>query len=185
MSIKKRETNDNIRVISIEENKASEEANEPVFSKGLYDWVMFIFVYYSRIRETLKIDFESFIVLQVVVSHSLYHLNKEGVKKFSEIEKNVELLSISKLKENNKLSFASIAEVLQLPRETVRRKVLELNKKEIVQINDTSGIRLGSAYKTIYKEFVSKTTVDMSTLVKKWKNSGALDRLLQMEKKDN
>ena len=177
--------NENIRAISLEEKRANGEANEPVFSKGLYDWVMFIFVYYSRIRETLKIDFESFIVLQVVVSHSLYHLNKEGVKKFSEIEKNVELLSMSKLKENNKLSFASIAEVLQLPRETVRRKVLELNKKEIVQINNTSGIKLGPAYKTIYKEFVSKTTVDMSALVKKWKISGALDRLLQMEKKDN
>ena len=185
MSIKKRETNDNIRAISKEENKDSGEANKPVFSKGLYDWVMFIFVYYSRIRKTLKIDFESFIVLQVVVSHSLYHLNKEGVKKFSEIEKNVELLSMSKLRENNKLSFASIAEVLQLPRETVRRKVLELNKREIVQIDDTSGIKLGPAYKTIYKEFVSKTTVDMSALIKKWKISGALDRLLQMEKKDN
>ena len=185
MSIKKRETNDNIRAISIEENKANIEANEPVFSKGLYDWVMFIFVYYSRIRKTLKIDFESFIVLQVVVSHSLYHLNKEGVKKFSEIEKNVELLSMSKLRENNKLSFASIAEVLQLPRETVRRKVLELNKREIVQIDDTNGIKLGPAYKTIYKEFVSQTTVDMSTLVKKWKIAGALDKLLQMEKKDN
>ena len=185
MSIKKRETNDNIRVISKEENKDRGEANEPVFSKGLYDWVMFIFVYYSRIRKTLKIDFESFIVLQVVVSHSLYHLNKEGVKKFSEIEKNVELLSMSKLRENNKLSFASIAEVLQLPRETVRRKVLELNKREIVQIDDTRGIKLGPAYKTIYKEFVSQTTVDMSTLVKKWKIAGALDKLLQMEKKDN
>ena len=97
MSIKKRETNDNIRAISLEEKKTSIEANEPVFSRGLYDWVMFIFVYYSRIRETLKIDFESFIVLQVVVSHSLYHLNKDGAKKFSEIEKNVELLSMSKL----------------------------------------------------------------------------------------
>ena len=185
MSIKKRETNDNIRVISLEEKKTSIEANEPVFSRGLYDWVMFIFVYYSRIRETLKIDFESFIVLQVVVSHSLYHLNKEGAKKFSEIEKNVELLSMSKLRVNNKLSFASISEVLQLPRETVRRKVLELNKKEIIQINDTSGIRLGPAYKTIYKEFVSKTTIDTSTLVKRWKSTGALERLLQMDEKNS
>ena len=72
-----------------------------------------------------------------------------------------------------------------MPRETVRRKVLELNKREIVQIDDTSGIKLGPAYKTIYKEFVSQTTVDMSTLVKKWKSAGARDKLLQMEKKDN
>ena len=177
--------NENIRAISLEEKRANGEANEPVFSKGLYDWVMFILVYYSRIKEALKIDFESFIVLQVVVSHSLYHLNKEGVKKFSEIEKNVELLSMSKLRENNKLSFASIAEVLQLPRETVRRKILQLDKNKIVQIDKVSGVILGPAYKTIYKEFVSKTTIDMSTLIKKWKTSGALDKLLQVENKNN
>jgi len=185
MSLKDIQTNDNIKAISLEEEKANREAKEPVFSKGLYDWVMFILVYYSRIKETLKIDFESFIVLQVVVSHSLYHLNKEGVKKFTEIEKNVELLSMSKLRDNHKLSFASIAEVLQLPRETVRRKVLELDKNEIVKIDNISGIKLGPAYKTIYKEFVSKTTIDMSTLVKKWKTSGALDKLLQVENKNN
>ena len=185
MSIKKRETNDNIRVISIEEKKNSIEANEPVFSRGLYDWLMFLLAYYSRIRENLKIDFETFIILQVVVSHSLYHLNKDGAKKFTEIQKNFDLMSMSNLSKINKLAFASIAEVLHLPRETVRRKVLQLEEKEIVKVDDVSGILLGPAYKTIYKEFVSKTTVDMSALVKKWKISGALDKLLQMEKKDN
>ena len=40
-----------------------------------------------------------------------------------------------------------------------------------------------SAYKVIYKEFVSKTTLDTSTLVKRWKTNGTLERLLQMDKK--
>ena len=180
-----KDTIENIKTISSEEKKIIEGANEPAFSKGLYDWLMFLLAYYSRIRENLKIDFESFIVLQVVVSHSLYHLNKDGVKQFTEIQKNFDLMSMSNLSKINKLAFASIAEVLQLPRETVRRKVLQLEKKEIVKVDDVSGIILGPAYKAIYKEFVSKTTVDMSALIKKWKISGALDRLLQMEKKDN
>ena len=154
-----KETNENIKTISSEEKKDIKGANQPAFSKGLYDWLMFLLAYYSRIRENLKIDFETFIILQVVVSHSLYHLNKDGVKKFTEIQKNFDLMSMSNLSKINKLAFASIAEVLHLPRETVRRKVLQLEQKEIVKVDDVSGIILGPAYKTIYKEFVSKTTV--------------------------
>ena len=135
-----KETIENIKTISSEEKKGIAGANEPTFSKGLYDWLMFLLAYYSRIRENLKIDFETFIILQVVVSHSLYHMNKDGIKKFTELQKNFDLLSMSNLSKINKLAFASIAEVLQLPRETVRRKVLQLEEKEIVKVDDVSGI---------------------------------------------
>ena len=94
---------------------------------------MFIISFYSRVRETLKIDFETFVILQVVVSHSLYQVNKTGSKSYSEIKEHVEKLSMVKLKKNLKLTFASISEVIQLPRETVRRKVLELCKKNKVR----------------------------------------------------
>ena len=46
-----------------------------------------------------------------------------------------------------------------------------------------NGIKLGPNYKTIYKEFVSQTTLDMSSLVKKWKKTGALDTLLELGNK--
>ena len=142
---------------------------------------MFIISFYTRVRETLKIDFESFIVIQVVVSHSLYQLNKTGSKSYTEIKENVELLSKVKLKKNLKLTFASVSDVIQLPRETVRRKVLELCNIDILKFNSENGIKLGPAYKTIYKDFVSQTTVDISILIKKWKNSGALEKLLKLE----
>ena len=83
----------------------------------------------------------------------------------------------------NKLTFASIAEVLALPRETVRRKTLQLNKQQILTSSATKGIELGVGYKTIYKEFVAQTTLDLSSLVKKWKKSGALEHLLELDKK--
>ena len=183
MSLDKTKIGEDNKVISLAEAAKTREGAEPVFSKGLYEWIMFIISFYSRVRQTLKIDFETFIILQVVVSHSLYHLNKDGFKKFTEIQKNFDLMSMSNLSKINKLAFASIAEVLQLPRETVRRKVLQLEQKEIVKVDDVSGIILGPAYKTIYKEFVSKTTIDTSTLVKRWNTNGTLERLLQMDKK--
>jgi len=181
MSLKKKEIGEVNKVISLAEAAKKIEGNSgPTFSKGLYEWIMFVISFYSRVRETLKIDFETFIVLQVVVSHSLYQVNKTGSKSYAEIKEHVEKLSTVKLKKNLKLTFASIAAVIQLPRETVRRKVLELCKKDILTFNRENGIKLGHAYKTIYQEFVSQTTVDMSSLVKKWKQSGALDKLLEL-----
>ena len=186
MSLKKTEIGEDNKVISLTEAaRKLDDKTGPTFSKGLYEWIMFIVSFYSRVRETLKIDFETFIVLQVVVSHSLYQVNKTGSKSYSEIKEHVEKLSIVKLKKNLKLTFASISEVIQLPRETVRRKVLELCKKDILKFNSENGIKLGPSYKTVYKEFVSQTTTDMSVLVKKWKHSGALDKLLELDKNNN
>ena len=171
------------KVISFEEISKEKNLKEPMFSQGLYHWVMFILSFYTRVRENLKIDFESFVILQVVVSHSLYQINKSGNKTFSELEDQMIKITQSKTPKNSKLTFASISEVLQLPRETVRRKVIHLSKKNILTFNTVDGIKLGPAYKTIYKDFVSKTTADISILIKKWKNSGALEKLLELENK--
>ena len=159
------------------------DIKEPMFSQGLYHWVMFILSFYTRVRENLKIDFETFVILQVVVSHSLYQLNKSGTKTFAELEDQINKITQRKIKNNSKLTYASIAEVLQLPRETVRRKVLTLSKRNILSSDTIDGIKLGPSYKTIYKEFVSQTTLDMSSLVRKWKKSGALETLLELDKK--
>ena len=178
MSITKTKMSKDETVISFERISNETAKGEPIFSKGLYDWVMFVLNFYSRVKNTLKIDFESFVILQVVVSHYLYELNKEGIKTFSELESKI---IQRETKKNNKLTFASVSEVLQLPRETVRRKVLNLNKKGILTFNSENGINVGPQYKTIYQDFVLQTTKDISTLVKKWKKSGAIDKLLELE----
>ena len=151
------------------------------FSKGMYDWVMFVLSFYVRVKEKLNIDFDSFVILQVVVSHSLYEINKTGPKTFLELGEQMAKLRNKKTKSDAKLTFASISDVLSLPRETVRRKVLNLCKKNILSFESDDGIKIGSAYKLIYADFVRHTTFDISTLAKKWKKSGVLDDLLSME----
>ena len=173
------------KVVSFKEATKEKGQKEPIFSQGLYNWVMFILSLYTRVRENLKIDYESFVILQVVVSHSLYQINKTGNKTFSELESHMTRVAQNKKIKNSKLTFASIADVLQLPRETVRRKVLGLSKSGILLGNTENGIKLGPTYKTIYKEFVTQTTLDLSSLIKKWKKSGALEHLLEIDKEIN
>jgi len=170
------------KVISLEEASKDMGLREPLFSKGLYHWVMFVLSLYTRVREKLNIDYESFVILQVVVSHSLYEINKSGNKTFAELEEQMSKITQKRNIKTSKLTFASIAEVLQLPRETVRRKIISLSKKDILTFNAYSGIKLGPSYKTIYKDFVSQTTLDLSSLMKKWEKSGALKTLLELDK---
>ena len=174
------------KVISFEKLSKRNHYSQPIFSKGLYNWVMFVISFYSRVKNILKIDFDTFVILQVVVSHSLYEINKSGLKTYEELENEINKIAGKQPVNNqNKLTFASIAGVLNLPRETVRRKVLLLNKKNILFFNSSGGIKLGPEYKKIYKDFVKETTLDLSKLIKKWKKTGALDKLLELKEEIN
>ena len=162
------------------------------FALGMYRFAMFIIRYYSRVRDELKIDYDSFIILQTVVSHSLYQLNKKkvGAKSYSELEKEWEKLIINKddtsqivenyssTSNNLKLSISSICLVTSLPKETTRRKVNELNKKNLIKISKKEGIILGSQYKKVFQDYVPETVIDVSTLIKSWEKNGVLKSLL-------
>ena len=50
------------------------------FAEGMYRFSMFMISYYSRVRQDLKIDYDSFMIVQTVVSNKLYALSKK--KKF-------------------------------------------------------------------------------------------------------
>ena len=86
------------KVISLEEASKEMGSKEPLFSKGLYHWVMFILSLYTRVREKLNIDYESFVILQVVVSHSLYEINKTGNKTFAQLEEQMTGITQKKYK---------------------------------------------------------------------------------------
>ena len=153
----------------------------PVFSSGLYSWMMFLINLYNRVKKNLKIDFDRFMILQLVVSDYLYKTNKNGIKNFNQIEQSLNNSS-DLFKEKRKVNIASIAEVLSLPRETVRRKVLYLSKIRLLDYTK-SGIGIGSEYKTVFNEFVADTVSKMSQLIKKWEQDGSLKKLLDFNKK--
>tara|TARA_B110000014_G_C20095122_1_gene573903 strand:- start:109 stop:630 length:522 start_codon:yes stop_codon:yes gene_type:complete len=152
----------------------------PTFSDGFYNWTMFLMNFYSRVRNILKIDFDSFMILQLVVSDYLYNTNKNGTKHFKELK--IIFKNHTELLKERKLNIASIADVLNLPRETVRRKIINLDKKKLLDYSK-SGISIGPEYKTVFNEFVSDTINNMSQLVKRWESNGSLKELLELNKK--
>ena len=163
------------------------------FGSGMYLFTMFIIRYYTRVREQLKIDYDSFIILQTVVSHSLYLLSKKKgeSQSYSELATEWEKLIINKkadvleevadyssTKKKLKLSISSICLVTTLPKETTRRKVNELINKNFLKISKKEGIILGSQYKKVFQNYVPETVKDVSKLMKNWEKGGVLKSLL-------
>jgi len=166
------------------------------FGTGMYGFLMFMIDYYRRVRSDLKLDFDSFIIIQIVVSHEVYIMQSETSKTYSEISDEFQKISkakdiddsflIFKAKElmskiqKHKLTVASICQVSTLPKETVRRKVKALVTRKILTHSKSEGVLVGPNYKKIYDETVPKTTLAFSKLVKKWKETGVLNSLLEL-----
>ena len=166
------------------------------FAEGMYIFSMFIIDYYSRVRSKLNIDYDSFIIIQTVVAQKLYQLKK--IKKsnsYEELEKLwenmvakhdsvVDFVSethFNKSKAVSKLSISSICLVTGLPKETVRRKVNELAKRNLLKTSQRDGVLLGSMYKKIFQNFVPQTTLEVSRLLKSWEKTGILKSLLNFK----
>ena len=183
-------------VTSIVENKLKHlDQKQKTFGKGMYEFLMFMIEHYRRVKTDLKMDFDSFIIIQVVVSHEVYIMQSENAKTYSEISDEFDKVSkatdidstllIFKAKElmskiqKNKLSASSICQVTTLPKETVRRKIKALVKKNILTQSKSEGILVGPGYKAIFDLTAPKTIQALSKLTKKWKTTGVLDNLLK------
>ena len=159
------------------------------FAQGMYRFSMFMINYYSRVRANLKLDYDSFMIVQTVVSHNLYQLQKTQNGGYKELAvfwevmvKNfnnpLELVANQSTNNKQKLSISSICLVMGLPKETVRRKVNQLSSKNLLKVSNKEGIILGPMYKKVFQDFVPETTLEVSKLIKFWEKSGVLKGLL-------
>ena len=171
----------------------SESANallmQKPFAQGMYRFSMFIINYYTRVRKNLNLDYDSFMIIQTVVSHNLYYLQKKEIGTYQELvsawelatsnsNNPLEAIENAKRHPNSKLTISSICLVLGLPKETVRRKINQLSNRSLLKVSNKDGIILGAMYKKIFQDFVPETTLEVSKLIKFWEKSGVLKGLL-------
>jgi len=183
-------------------SKRSKDEKNP-FSNGMYSFVMYMIDYYSRVRKQLKLDYDSFIIVQVVLSHNLYKINKQNnrnttynnlntywdmmLNKYDEKTNSkfafskLVPISISNIK--NKLTISSVCLITNLPKETVRRKIIALDKKGILKNDKKIGVTVGEGYKKIFANFVPSTVWETSKLISEWEKQGIIKNLLDFHEK--
>lgn len=139
----------------IEKNNKDSDVDKH-FGKAAYYVVMFLIEHYRIVREELNIDYDSFIILQVVNSHWLYNRTKESSMSWSDNWKALESNEAKKTLRKKKLSILAIAEILKLPQETTRRKVQKLIDMSILKRDSSSGIIYNERFISFHKEYSAK-----------------------------
>lgn len=165
-------------------NYINQELKKPIttdFSAGLYDWSIFLSNFYLRVKQVLKIDYESFMILQITLGYYLNTINKSGSNSIDDLSFRFEEIINEKTKKNSGLSVTSISSALNLPRETVNRKIDSLIKEKLLAMNNKS-IILGTNFQKIFGSFALETTHDLGKLITRWNNKDYLNRLIGLVK---
>ena len=166
-------------------NYINQELKNPItsdFSAGLYDWSVFLTNFYIRIKEALKIDYESFMILQITIGYYLNTINKSGASSIDDLSFRFEEIINEKTKKNSRLSVTSISTALNLPRETVNRKIDSLIERKLLVMDTNRSILLGPDFQKIFGSFALETTHDLGKLITRWNNKDYLDRLISLVK---
>ena len=139
-------------------NEGSETENnvDCQFGKAAYHVVMFLVEHFRIVKEELNIDYESFIILQVINSHWLYNKTKEGDITWSDNWKNIESNEAKKTLRKKRLSIVAISEILRLPQETTRRKIQKLIEMKILIKDSSSGIIYNEKFVKFHKGYSTK-----------------------------
>lgn len=166
-------------------NSINQELKKPItsdFSAGLYDWSIFLTNFYLRVKQVLKIDYESFMILQITLGYYLNTINKSGASSIDDLSFRFEEIINEKTKKNSRLSVTSISTALNLPRETVNRKIDSLIERKLLVIDTNRSILLGPDFQKIFGSFALETTHDLGKLITRWNNKDYLDRLISLVK---
>ena len=151
----------------------------PDYSAGMYQWSLFLINLFLRVKKNLKIDYDSFMIMHIVFGYHLNQIHKDEQKSFKKLSFNFENSIKDKTSSTVKLTVTSIASALDLPRETVKRKVDGLIELQILGFQSNKSISLGAKYKELFDQFILESTHDIGKLLKRWESKDYINKLIK------
>ena len=152
----------------------------PDFSAGMYQWSLFLINLFLRVKKNLKIDYDSFMIMHIVFGYHLNQIHKDEQKSFEQLSFKFENLVKENISSTEKLTVTSIASALDLPRETVKRKVDSLIELQILGFQSNKSIAIGVKYKEMCDQFILESTHDIGKLLKRWESKDYINKLIKL-----
>ena len=139
--------------------------------------------YYKRVGN-LNLSFDEMMVLNTVASHLAYNLDSSHPLSFDDVI-SLKNEKIQKIHHKSKLSILSIANILDQPKESIRRRVNKLIKLNlIIKDKKTNGIMLTEKYREIAKKFGGVTLNNFILLMQNMDKNNFLSEILNDNKKN-
>ena len=147
------------------------------YSEILYHLINFRTDQFQQLKKMLGIDYDSFMILSVMGAHYLKHRDKLG-SDWEDVWKNLRTSTIEEFYTARKLTIYAVANILNLPKETVRRKVEILKKKKLISHSTKMGLLPTNKTEEIMKPFAEIELKTLSKFLKNLKKNNTLEKVL-------
>ena len=156
----------------------------PTYHETLYHLIMFRIHQFTSSRQLLKLDYESFMICSTVASHINYqNMKKNNNYDWDDSWAMARNKSTEKIMKKEKLTMFAISNILKIPKESVRRKILILLKKNLLKHTTSQGVTFGEKIE-LFRPFGRDEMIALSKFLKILSKNGALTQLLELEEKD-
>ena len=150
------------------------------YSEILYHLINFRTEQFQQLNKMLGIDYDSFMILSVMGAHYLKHNNKLG-SDWDAVWEDVRTSKIEEFYTAQKLTIYAVANILNLPKETVRRKIEILKNKKLINHSNKTGLLPTDKSEEIMKPFAEIELKTLSKFLKSLKKNGTLDAVLNFK----
>jgi len=154
--------------------------NLDAYSETLFHLINFRCSQFRVSRSMIGIDYDSFLICSVIGSHFLKHNTKDG----DSWDAVWEATRTKKMHENysdKKLTIFAVANILDIPKETVRRKIEILKKKKLVLYSSKLGLLPNEKIEDIMKPFATAELISLAKFLQALKKHKVLDQLLTLK----
>ena len=150
------------------------------YSETLFHLITFRCRQYVDSKSMIGIDYDSFMILSCVGAHHLTHNTSKGAD-WDSVWIQTRSREMDKYFSQKRLTIFSVASIMQLPKETVRRKVEKLKKKKLVSYSSKIGLLPTSKVEELIKPFAEKELIELSNFLQALKKNKTLDPLLNLK----
>ena len=142
--------------------------------------------HYRQTKKIFKTDYDSHMITITVFAHFLYGTLNPSHEKYhhedldwGEMYPLVKGLSKNKKKYLDKLSLFSISQILDIPKETVRRKIDALCKTKQLEYSVKDGITVGDNFELLAKKIAPKDLLSIDKALKAINKNGGVPKILK------
>ena len=142
--------------------------------------------HYRKSKKIFKTDYDSHMITIAVFTHFLYGTLNPLHKKYlhanlewDEMYPLIKGLSKDKKRYLDKLSFFSLSYILDMPKETIRRKVKALCKTKLLEYSIKDGVTVGDNFEVLAKKMAPIDLLSINKAIKAIEKNGGVSKILK------
>ena len=150
------------------------------YSETLFHLITFRYRQYVDSKSMIGIEYDSFMILSCIGAHHLTHNTSRGAD-WDSVWVQTRPKEMNEHYSRKKLTIFSVANIMQLPKETVRRKIEILKKKKLISYSGKLGLLPTSKVEEVIKPFAEKELIELSNFLQALKKHKAIEPLLNLK----